>query len=513
VWRPVNKQEQKTILDCIDGFCEALRSKGYSERTLRVDRPVLEELGEFFREAPPLVSTDFIDKFISWKINRRAKKKYHWSHRYRQARNINGFFAYYLKTNKTLSYQRERLEEVVPGYVSTYTGNNKRGPIEIRNTLSSFFDFITQEDNRRLKKGGDEPIDQQVIANFLDYTEKSFYKKRKRYSTAYRGRIRQLLLDFHDHLVECGHVSFYLPPLPAKEEPFYFEAPIREYLEYVCQSGLSQSTIGSATRELRKFDCYLQEKGITSLTKVKIIHIDEHVQKQIAPENLRGIHRLNCILRRFLKYLYVTDRIKNDIAKYIVAAPIYKLSDVPKHLSADEVKSVLTFPRPLSKADMKKRAVLSLLMFNGLRVGEVSKLTLDDLDWDEQTITVTMRKNRQPLITPMSDYVKASLMEYVYKARPNHLPYREVFISEFAPKSPIGSRGITQMMIRQLRKHGITCGGGHRMRHTFGTYLLDSNSSLQEAQLLLGHSRANATRIYGKSSMKRMREHVVTDEI
>ena len=162
---------------------------------------------------------------------------------------------------------------------------------------------------------------------------------------------------------------------------------------------------------------------------------------------------------------------------------------------------------------MKKRAVLSLLMFNGLRVGEVSRLTLDDIDWDEQTIAVIKRKSGHPLITPMSDYVKAALMEYVSTARPNHHSYREIFLSEFAPIKPVSSRGMTQMMRRQLRKHGITCGGGHRMRHTFGTYLLDSGSSLKEAQLLLGHNRINSSRIYGKSSMTRMREHVVTDEI
>ena len=509
----MDKKDQQTILDSIDGFCEYLRSKGYSERTISDDKPILNELRDFFAEVNPPASSEFKGEFIDWKINSRSKKKYHWSHRYRQTRCINNFFAYYLRRNKTLHYDRNRFEQQVPGYIKTYSGNNKRGPIEMRNTLSAFFDFLEQSDIRRIKPGNDKPIDENVIVNFLEYTEKKFYIKRKRYCPGYKGNIRQLLHNFHDYLIDSGHVSFYLPPLPVKEEPFRFEGPMRQYLDYQGQSGLSPSTIAAATRELRRFDRYLESKDIRCLSKVKINHIDEHVQKQIAPGNLRGIHKLHSILRRFFKFLYVTGHINKDIATFIVAAPIYRLSDVPKHLNEREVKAVLTFKKPLTKPDIKKRAVLSLLMFNGLRVGEVSRLTLDDIDWDEQTIAVIKRKNRHPLITPMSDYVKAALMEYVSEARPNHHSYREVFLTEFAPVKPISSRGMTQMMRRQLRKHGITCGGGHRMRHTFGTYLLDSDSSLKEAQLLLGHNRINSSRIYGKSSMTRMREQIVTDEI
>jgi len=113
----------------------------------------------------------------------------------------------------------------------------------------------------------------------------------------------------------------------------------------------------------------------------------------------------------------------------------------------------------------------------------------------------------------MSDYVRATLMEYVSKARPNNRPEREVFLSEFAPIKPISSRGITQIMRRQLQKHGISCDGSSKTRHTFGTYLLESDNSIKEAQLLLGHRQINSSRIYGKSSLKRMREHVVADEI
>jgi len=509
----VDKLDQQLILNSIDGFCKALRMKGYSERSIGVNRPVLGELTDFFVEVNPSSGSEFIDQFINWKLNRRSKKKYHWSHRYRQTKIINNFFDYYLARNKTLHYNRYRFEKHIAGYAGGYEGKNQRFPIEIRNSLAAFFDYLEHSGIKRLKKGKDKPIDQQVICEFLDKTEKDFYKKRRDYCSSYKGVTRQLLLNFHTYLLEQGHLSFYAPPPVPKGEPLQFETPINQYLEYLNQSGLSQSSVGAATRELWRFDCYLQSKDIKKLNKVKITHIDEHVQKQVASSNLRGIHKLNSIMRRFFKFLYVSGHLNKDLSKYINAAPIYRLSDVPKHLSTQEVKAVLSFAKPMLKSDLKKKAVLSLLMFNGLRAAEAAKLSIDDIDWDGQTITITNRKNRQPLITPMSDYVKAALMEYISKARPNGYHYREVFLTEFAPIKPISSRGITQMMRRQLRKHGVDCGGAHRMRHTFGTYLLESDSSIIEAQLLMGHKRVNATRIYGKSSLKRMREHVVSDEI
>jgi len=509
----MDKQDQQIILNSIDGFCEALRFKGYSERTIGDNRPVLEELADFFIAVNPPSTSEFIDQFINWKLSCRIEKKYHRSHRYRQARIINGFFDYYLNDSRTLHYNRLRFEKYIPGYAGDYKGKNQRAPIEIRNSLLAFFDYLERSGIKRLKKGDDKAIGQQVISDFLDNTEKGFYKKRKAYCRGRNALVQQLLLNFHNYLLEQGHASFYAPPPAPNEEALQFEAPINQYLAYLSQSGLSQSTLDTTTRELCRFDCYLQSKNINKLNKLKITHLDEHVQNQIASSNLRGIHRLNSIMRRFFKFLYVSGHIDKDLSKYINAAPIYRLSDVPKHLSAKEVTAVLSFAKPMSKSDLKKKAVLALLMFNGLRAAEAAKLSIDDIDWDEQTLTVTNRKNRHPLITPMSDYVKAALMEYISQARPNGYSYREVFLTEFAPIKPISSRGITQMMRRQLRKHGIGCGGAHRMRHTFGTYLLESDSSIIEAQLLMGHKRVNATRIYGKSSLKRMREHVVADEI
>lgn len=505
-------KDYKTILQAVDGFLQDLRSKGYAERTISVRKIVFSDLSDYFENNNPPFGESFIADFIDWKISCRSQKQYHWSHRYRQARLINGFFAYYLKFHKTLHVSRCRFEKQIPGYARTLKGGTKNRTLkEMRSTLASFFDYLTKRGVKRLKVGKDKPIDQQIMNDFLDFTERNFYKNRSNYCRGYANGIRKLLVNFHNYLIEHGHPTFYTPP-PPREEAYRFDEPIKQYLEYLNANGLSDSTIGIAKRELKKFDDYLIGKGIKDLDRVKVNHIDEHVQNT-ATTGLRSIHRLNCILRRFFKFLYVTEVIKRDIAKFIVAAPIYRLGDVPKALTGKEIKAVLTFSRPLSKPDMKKRAVLSLLMFNGLRVGEVSRLCLDDIDWDEQTITIAHRKNRQPLITPMSDYVKSALMEYISKARPKESRYREVFLSRNAPIKPISSRGITQMMIRQLAKHGVTCGGGHKMRHTFGTYLLESDSSLKEAQLLLGHSQINSTRIYGKSSLKRMREHVVSDEI
>lgn len=508
-------KDLQIITDSIPAFIATLKSQGFSKISLADCQQMLSSLADFLKQETSVPSRDFIDKYVLWKIEQRAKKKYSYSHKAKQRSYINRFMRFYFGAAKPLRYNRTKMEEQIPFFIGEFKGRYKRQPIEARNGLLSFFDFLDARKFKYFKRGQEKTIDQDIIKAFLRCAESGFYSNRKQYCKDYSQVIKSHMVKYHNFLIANKAQSFWIPEPEKPERLVYFSGPIATYLGYLKNScSLGKSSLDSNERELKRFDWFLQEQCVKKLGAVKITHIDKYVRERCPSSDLKSIHRVNFYLRKFFKFLYVSDQISNDIAKYIIAAPIYRLSDVPKHLNDDEITAVLSFPnKPRSKQDLKKKAILSLMMFNGLRVGEVAKLTLDDIAWEKKTLAITGRKNRVPLISVMSDYVQASLMEYIAKARPNHRSERQVFFTGFAPIRPMSSRAITQLMRRRLRKHSINCGGAHRMRHTFGTYLLESGNSLKESQLLLGHRSAKSSQIYAKSSMARMREYVVSDEV
>jgi integrase len=87
---------------------------------------------------------------------------------------------------------------------------------------------------------------------------------------------------------------------------------------------------------------------------------------------------------------------------------------------------------------IRDRGVLMLLALYGLRRGEVTRLCLEDLDWDAQVIRITRPKQRRiqhyPLIRPLAD----ALWRYPREVRA-HCQYGQVFLAMKAPTRPLVS--------------------------------------------------------------------------
>jgi site-specific recombinase XerD len=151
-------------------------------------------------------------------------------------------------------------------------------------------------------------------------------------------------------------------------------------------------------------------------------------------------------------------------------------------------------------------AILLLLARLGLRAGEVVRLNLGDIDWENSRITVC-GKGGQWAQLPLPADVARAIARYLHRDRPR-CTCRRLFIRDYAPMEGF-HRGaaIACMVKRALAKAGVVSArkGAHLLRHSLATDMLSKGASLNEIGEVLRHKSPDTTGIYAKVDLKSLR--------
>jgi site-specific recombinase XerD len=199
------------------------------------------------------------------------------------------------------------------------------------------------------------------------------------------------------------------------------------------------------------------------------------------------------IIRVFYNYLKYDEKIEltNPVKRNCrlrVPKPL------PKSLRQQEVEQLLNAVK--NKRDM---AMFKLMLRCGLRVEEVSHLTVGDVDLKRRRILVRQGKGGKDRVVYISDDAHDALTAYL-KAR-SHYRIKKVFLVERGKYKgqPISVRGIQKRMefyAKQTRIK-VSC---HSLRHTMATQLLNAEAEIETIQDLLGHNWITTTQRYCKIS-------------
>jgi site-specific recombinase XerD len=140
----------------------------------------------------------------------------------------------------------------------------------------------------------------------------------------------------------------------------------------------------------------------------------------------------------------------------------------------------------------KHRALLMIMYSAGLRVGEVVRLRIEDLDTERKLIRVRGGKGRKDRYTLLSDRALDAVRVYIA----DYGPTTWLFPGE-RPNRPITSRTAQRIVeIARVRAGIRTHTSAHTLRHSFATHLLEAGTDLRYIQELLGHASAKTTQIY-----------------
>jgi integrase/recombinase XerD len=148
-----------------------------------------------------------------------------------------------------------------------------------------------------------------------------------------------------------------------------------------------------------------------------------------------------------------------------------------------------------------------LLVRYGLRAREVGAMTLDDIDWKHDRLQVAGRKAGHSTVYPLATNVGEAILDYLKHGRPE-TNQRALFFAALAPYRPLSSAAVSLLAKRYLRKAGIVVPhpGSHTLRHTCVQRLVDSGFSLKTIGDYVGHRTPDATKIYTKINIERLRQ-------
>jgi integrase/recombinase XerD len=315
--------------------------------------------------------------------------------------------------------------------------------------------------------------------------------------------IRQML-----RLALEGHIS---ANRQQKRYPFDAEAP--GFLEYLrSERGLRESTILHYVHGLNRLGDFLKRIGVNSLRELSPALLASFVV-DAAPALSRTSRRDLCgELRAFLKFCYRERIISKDLSAAVEMPQIYRLANVPRSITWDEVRRMLEAVDRRAAKGRRDYAMLLLLVTYGLRAHEVAKLTLDDIDWKHERLQISGRKAGHSTAYPLASVVAEALIDYLKHGRPETTD-RRLFFRNVAPRTPIGQHAVSSCVAFHIRKAGIKVhrAGSHTLRHTCVQRLIDAEFPLKTIGDYVGHSSPVSTQIYTKVALASLREVAMGD--
>lgn len=143
---------------------------------------------------------------------------------------------------------------------------------------------------------------------------------------------------------------------------------------------------------------------------------------------------------------------------------------------------------------LRDAAIVKLILFAGLRVGEIVQLRMSDVILDERKGSVIVRegKGTKRREVPLNAKTRKALLEYLI-IRPN-VESDDLFLGQ--RNDGVQSKTIQRAVHRFTKKVGLSNVTPHTLRHSFAKALIDAGVSLEKVATLLGHSNLNTTRIY-----------------
>ncbi len=166
---------------------------------------------------------------------------------------------------------------------------------------------------------------------------------------------------------------------------------------------------------------------------------------------------------------------------------------LPAVLDTDEVRRLFK-----SVANLKHLALLMLAYSGGLRVGELVRLKIDDIDSGRMLIHIKNGKGGKDRYTVLSTHALGVLRAYVRCFRPSGW----LFPGQ-RPGSYLSARSVQHIVSDASRRAGIRKHvTPHTLRHSFATHLLENGTDLRYIQELLGHKSSKTTERYTHVSRK-----------
>ncbi len=279
------------------------------------------------------------------------------------------------------------------------------------------------------------------------------------------------------------------------------------YEQYLRETrALAQATIINYLPFIHRF---LKERfgnGRVTLSCLRARDVVEFVQREAPRLHLKQAKLMTCALRSFLQYIRFSGEVTLDLAAAVPVVANWSMPSIPRAIAPEQVNQLLNSIDQSTAIGRRDYAVLLLLARLGLRLGEVTYLELDDIDWNKGLLRVRGKTGQRSQL-PLPAEVGKAIAAYLSNGRPDSTS-RRVFLRVKAPVGGFkGVGGVGSIVRHSLQRAGVAAPtyGAHQFRHGLATEMLRKGASLAEIGEVLGHRHPETTKIYTKVDIKSLR--------
>ena len=277
------------------------------------------------------------------------------------------------------------------------------------------------------------------------------------------------------------------------------------------EKGRRPNTLAAYRRDLVGYESWLREQGVEvagSVEEATVARYIAHLREAgLAPAS---VARSMVAVRSLHQFLVREGTTSADPTSGLKPPPVPQ--GLPKALSEEEVESLLSKVTGEGPAQRRDRAVLEVLYGTGMRISELTGLSLPDLALEEQLVRVLGKGNKERLV-PLGRYARDALDAWLGPGgRPALVPLRWARRTDSAALflNLRGGRLTRQGAWGVVRLYGRRSGldgrlTPHVLRHSCATHMLDHGADIRVVQELLGHASIATTQVYTKVSSERLR--------
>ncbi|WP_139488997.1 tyrosine recombinase XerC [Brevibacillus dissolubilis] len=284
---------------------------------------------------------------------------------------------------------------------------------------------------------------------------------------------------------------------------------VENFIRYLkVEKNASPHTLRSYVADINEFVTFMEQHQISVFAAVSSLHgrsfLTYLVKKNIAK---RSMARKLSSLRTFFGFLMREKHIDHNPFQLVSTPKLEK--KLPSFMYPQEIQTLLDLTAQAENAlGERDRVIFELLYASGMRVSELTTLTVNSLDL-YTGVALVYGKGSKERYVPIGSYAIDAIWRYLEQGRKELLrgkddPGHLILNYRGEPLSDRSVRRVVDKYVTEASMHLHI--SPHTFRHTFATHLLNGGADLRTVQELLGHVNLSTTQIYTHVTKERLRE-------
>ena len=256
---------------------------------------------------------------------------------------------------------------------------------------------------------------------------------------------------------------------------------------------------------LRFYDGQITEPHQITTDKIRRWFYTKRSNGEWTADTMLGRYKA---LKAFFKWCVESNYLKEN-----PVTPIQKPrleQKLPKSISKQDAQIILDYafdmPAKYRYTRYRNRAMLAVLVYTGLRVGEMMNLKMSEVDMENKVVMVKSGKGGKDRLVPISTKLYEYLMQYLNDR--NRLKKSSIYLfNTLRGDGAVTYSGVKRVVSAVKKGTGVNF-SPHKLRHTFATLMLEGGCDLFSLQKMLGHSDIKTTTIYLSTSVTMLQEQI-----